>query len=81
MTSKERKQRCLAARSKRLRDMAPNYPGIVMTAAEMMQRLGWNLPTMSSEQLAALRAQPGGDCIAPEDEEPALDEFGEPVYE
>jgi hypothetical protein len=83
MTVLERQHRFRAARSKRAREAAPDqFPGI-MTGEEMFVALGMiDQPTFSAEDLAALRAMPGGS-EGPEgdDDQPAIDpETGEPIY-
>jgi hypothetical protein len=87
MTAAERQRRWLATRSQRLRDAAPNHPGIV-TAAELAAMLGLGevdpkvlaaIPTMPDDELAALQAQPGG-MPEPEDGQPEIGLDGEPIY-
>jgi hypothetical protein len=55
------------------------FPG-VLTAGEMLARLGHDFPTMTDAQVAALRAQ-GIDPLEAEDRDgqPPVDEFGEPL--
>jgi hypothetical protein len=82
MTVAERQHRHRAARSKRLREaMTDPFPNIP-TGAEMLARLGYDVPVMSEATLAALRAQPGGNDAfeADEDGNPAIGLDVEPVY-
>jgi hypothetical protein len=55
MTPKERKQRYISARSKRLREAtASNQFPNAMTPAEMLAKLGWTgVSVMSGEEIAA----------------------------
>ena len=86
MTGLERQHRYLAARSKRLREAAPDQFPNAMTAEQMFAVLG-PIPTISGEMLAAMRALPGGndpadfDPYAEDDDgQPhPVDEFGEPL--
>ena len=75
MSVAERQARHRAARAKERAGAAPVIEG-VMGAAEMAALL--KVGTMPAAQLASLMAQPGAvDC---DDDQPALDEFGEPIF-
>jgi hypothetical protein len=77
MTPQERKQRYHAARSKRLRQSAPDFPG-VRSAEEVAAMLG--LSVMPPDQLAALQALPGAiDWDDPD--QPPLGPDGEPIFD
>jgi hypothetical protein len=66
--------------------MQPAPPGFehVPSPDEMLAMLGLDpsdFPVLSNDRLAELRAQPGGnDQFEGDCDQPALDEFGEPIF-
>jgi hypothetical protein len=77
MTAAERRQRHQSKRAAAQRANAPVIPG-VMSADEMLARLGYDSAVMSDERIAELRAQPGGADWDDEDQ-PELGADGEPI--
>ena len=78
MSAAERQARCRAALARKRAAAAPVDDGVMaMSASEMISLL--KIPTMPAPMLAALRAQPGA-VEDDDDQQPPLDEFGEPIY-